>query len=208
MRTRIKICGITDTEHAAAAADAGADAVGLVFYEASKRAIDIQRARLLARALPPFIARVALFLDPAADLVQRVVDELRPELLQFHGSESPEFCRAFGVPYLKAVPMGEQVDTRAWATDYADAAGLLLDSHCAGEAGGSGRRFDWRRADRIEGVPIVAAGGLNPGNVGEVVRNMRPYAVDVSSGVESAPGYKDSALIQAFIEAVDRADRG
>lgn len=209
MRTRIKICGITRAEHAAAAAGAGADAIGLVFHEPSPRAIDTTQGRQLSRALPPFVARVALFLDPDAALVERVLDEVRPDLLQFHGGESAEFCRGFGLPYLKAVPMGEGADAAAWASDYADAAGLLLDSHRLGGAGGSGETFDWRRSGSGEGgPPIVAAGGLTSGNVGEAIQNMRPYAVDVSSGVESAPGRKDPALIQAFIEAVYRVDRG
>lgn len=208
MRTRIKICGITESEPAVAAAESGADAVGLVFYDPSPRAIDPEHGRRLSLALPPFVSRVALFLDPDNNLVERVLDEVRPDVLQFHGRESPEFCRSFGLPYLKAVPMGEETDAHAWAQDYADAAGLLLDGHRAGEAGGSGQAFDWRRAGRLDGVPLVAAGGLSRENVGEAVRNMRPYAVDVSSGVETAPGRKDAALIQAFIEAVYRADHG
>lgn len=208
VRTRVKICGITCPEHAAVAAAAGTDAIGLVFYQPSPRAMDPEGARAVSRALPPFVARVALFLDPAPELVDGVLATVRPDVLQFHGNESPEFCRSFGLPYLKAVPMGEDTDTVAWAEAYADAAGLLLDGHPPGEAGGRGRRFDWSRAGRTHGPPMVAAGGLHADNVGEAVRNMRPYAVDVSSGVESAPGRKDPALIQAFIEAVHSADRG
>lgn len=208
MRTRIKICGLTSAEDAAAAAAAGVDAVGMVFYEHSPRSISIGEATELVQVLPPFVSRVALFLDPAPATVQTVVDALWPEVLQFHGSEPPEFCRAFRLPYLKAVPMGEDADPATWAERYADAAGLLLDSHRAGEAGGSGETFDWQRGATGEGwPPIIAAGGLNADNVGEAIRNMRPYAVDVSSGVESAPGRKDPALMQAFVEAVHRVDR-
>lgn len=191
-----------------AAADAGADAVGLVFYPGSPRAIDPDHGQRLSLRLPPFVARVALFLDPEAGLVEQVLRDVRPDLLQFHGAESPDFCRAFGVPYLKAVPMGGKVDASAWAKTYADAAGLLLDGHRPGEAGGAGLRFDWQPEVVVNGPPVIAAGGLDPDNVGDAIRNMRPYAVDVSSGVETAPGQKDTTLIQAFVEAVYRADRG
>lgn len=208
MRTRVKICGITEPEHALAAAHAGADAIGLVFYASSSRALEPEQGRRVSRSVAPFVTRVALFLDPDTELVNRVVQQVRPDVLQFHGSESADFCRSFGLPYLKAVPMGEHNDPVDWARRYADAAGLLLDGHRPGEAGGSGRRFDWQRGAQAGGLPVIAAGGLNSDNVGEAIRNMRPYAVDVSSGVESAPGIKDSVLIETFIEAVNRADRG
>lgn len=208
MRTRVKICGVTTPEHARAAASAGADAIGLVFYAASVRALELEQARRINQSVSPFVASVALFLDPDAALVKRVIQYVGPDMLQFHGNESPEFCRSFELPYLKAVPMGADIDPANWADRYHDAAGLLLDSHQPGEAGGSGQRFDWQRSAQSGRLPIIAAGGLNSDNVGEAIRNMRPYAVDVSSGVESRPGNKDSALIQTFIEAVHRADRG
>lgn len=208
MRTRIKICGVTRPDDARAAAAAGADAIGLVFYAGSPRALNLDAARAAAAALPPLVSRVALFLDPSAADVQTIVDALRPDLLQFHGGESPEFCGRFGVPYMKAVPMGdERADPAAYAARFADAAALLLDGHRPGEAGGRGKGFGWEERHGGHDLPVVLAGGLTPDNVAEAVRDVRPYAVDVSSGVESAPGVKDSARIRAFAEAVREADR-
>lgn len=208
MRTRIKICGVTRPEDARAAAAAGADAVGMVFYAHSPRLLDVASARAVAAALPPFVSRVALFLDPTAADVQTVVDALRPDLLQFHGSESPEFCACFGVPYMKAVPMGdEDADPAAYAERFSDAHALLLDSHRSGQAGGRGEGFAWGPRGGAHGTPVVLAGGLEPDNVAAAIRTMRPYAVDVSSGVESAPGVKDPERIRAFAEAVREADR-
>lgn len=201
-RTRIKVCGITRPQDAVAAAAAGADAIGMVFYQGSPRAVSVAVATEVMAALPPFVSRVALFLDAPAATVQTVADALWPDALQFHGSESPEYCRAFGLPYIKAVPMGDGNDPRAWAERYPDAAALLLDSHRSGEAGGTGRRFDWAGDLDGLGLPVIAAGGLDPDNVGAVVRDMRPYAVDVSSGVESAPGIKDHQRMQQFFESV------
>lgn len=208
MRTRIKICGVTRPEDARGAAAAGADAVGLVFYADSPRLLDLAAARAVSAALPPFVSRVALFLDPAAAEVRTVIDALRPDLLQFHGGEPPEFCGGFGVPYMKAVPMGEEdSDPAAYAERYADARALLLDGHRAGQAGGRGEGFAWDRRGGEHAMPIVLAGGLTPDNVGAAIRDARPYAVDVSSGVESAPGIKDAERIRAFIAAVCAADR-
>lgn len=208
MRTRIKICGVTRPEDARAAATAGADAVGLVFYPHSPRVLDLDAAEAVAAALPPFVSRVALFLDPAAADVQAVIDTLRPDLLQFHGEESAEFCGRFGVPYMKAVPMGdEDADPAAYAERFADARALLLDGHRSGRAGGRGEGFAWERRGEGNALPIVLAGGLTPDNVAGAIRELRPYAVDVSSGVESAPGIKDPDRIRAFAEAVYTADR-
>lgn len=207
LRTRIKICGITRPEDARAAAEAGADAVGLVFYAHSPRILDLPAAREIVAAVPPFVSRVALFLNPAAADVQAVIDTLRPDLLQFHGEESPEFCGCFGVPYMKAVPMGDpETDPAAYAERFADAHALLLDSHRAGQAGGRGEGFDWARGGG-QAKPVVLAGGLAPDNVADAIRRTRPYAVDVSSGVESAPGVKDADRMRAFAEAVNRSDR-
>ncbi|MDN5863567.1 MAG: phosphoribosylanthranilate isomerase, partial [Salinisphaera sp.] len=173
---------------------------------AERLAGELAQARAAIASLPPFVARVALFLDAAAATVQGVVDALWPDLLQFHGSEAPSYCRAFGVPYIKAVPMGAGADPRQWAERYHDAAALLLDSHAVGEAGGSGKPFDWQRAAYGSGPALIVAGGLNADNVGAAIRDMRPYAVDVSSAVESSPGVKDPGLIEAFIEAVHRGN--
>lgn len=207
MRTRVKICGITRAEDARAAAMAGADAIGLVFYDQSPRYVSIEQAREVCRALPPFVAVTALFLDAAAATVQTVIDALRPDILQFHGNEAPAFCQAFGVSYIRAVPMGGDADPAEWAERFPDAAALLLDSHRAGEAGGRGETFDWQRGVLPDGPAVIAAGGLQPDNVGAAVRDMRPYGVDVSSGVEIAPGIKDHQLMQQFIEAIYRVDR-
>lgn len=208
MRTRIKICGVTRPEDARSAAAAGADAVGLVFYAHSPRALDLASANAVVAALPPFVSRVALFLDPTAADVQAVIDTLQPALLQFHGGESPEFCGCFGVPYMKAVPMGDKgTDPAAYAERFADARALLLDSHRAGQAGGRGEIFTWDRRGDGPTMPLVLAGGLTPDNVADAIRSVRPYAVDVSSGVESAPGVKDAGRIRAFAEAVYATDR-
>ncbi|MES1925080.1 phosphoribosylanthranilate isomerase [Salinisphaera sp. T31B1] len=202
-RVRVKICGVTRPEDGLAAARAGADAVGLVFYPASSRAVSIEQARDIAAALPPFVARVALFLDASADEVTRVVEALRLDALQFHGHESAAFCRRFGLPYLKSVPMGEpDIDPGQWARAYDDAQGLLLDANRAGQAGGRGETFDWHTRHDLPDRPIVVAGGLNVDNVGDAIRRFAPYAVDTSSGVESAPGIKDAQRMQDFVRAV------
>jgi phosphoribosylanthranilate isomerase len=208
-RVRIKICGITRAEDAVAAVDAGADAIGFVFHADSPRAVSVDTACRISRNLPPFVARVALFLEPAAAEVQTVLDELRPDALQFHGRESAEFCRRFAWPYMKSVPMGETtVDLRAWGEHYGDANALLLDANRAGAAGGSGETFDWQRETDLPDMPIIIAGGLHADNVGEAIERFAPYAVDVSSGVESAPGTKDRQRIRDFTAAVSRARPG
>jgi phosphoribosylanthranilate isomerase len=205
MRTRVKICGLTRVEDGLAAARAGADAIGLVFEPKSPRAVDLERARAIARALPPFVSVVALFVDAEPARVREVLGALRPDLLQFHGSETPEYCRQFAHPYIKAIPMREGVDLHESGRAYGEAAGLLLDAYVAGTAGGTGRAFDWTRVPRDLGKPVILAGGLDPDNVGEALRLARPYAVDVSSGVEAAKGIKDANRMAAFIEAVRTA---
>ncbi len=204
-RTRVKICGITRPEDGVWAGACGADAVGLVFYPPSPRAVDALQARRIVAALPPFVSVVALFVDPEPDWVRRVLAALPVDLLQFHGDEPPEACEAFGRPYLKAVPMREGVDLPAVAHRYRSACGLLLDSFHEGLRGGTGVTFDWSRVPRDLGLPVVLAGGLDPGNVAEAVRAVRPYAVDVSGGVEVSKGVKDPARVRAFIREVDRA---
>lgn len=206
MRTRIKICGLGCAQDALAAAYAGADAIGLVFYPPSSRALALPKAREIAQCLPAFVSRVALFLDADAAAVENVIAQIKPDALQFHGREEAAFCRAFGLPYLKAVSMQQGVDIARYVDEYADARGLLLDSHTPGQAGGSGVTFDWARELPRGGPPLILAGGLHPDNVAEAIRTMRPYGVDVSSGVESAPGVKDPARIRNFIHAVQHAD--
>lgn len=206
MRTRVKICGITRLEDALAAAAAGADAIGLVFVDASPRRVDPARAQAIITGLPPFIKVVGLFVDAPAERVRAVLGAVALDLIQFHGRETAEFCRAFGRPYLKAVRMSAEVDLRAEAGRYADAAGLLLDSFHPQLAGGTGETFDWVRVPRDLDRPLILAGGLTPENVGAAVAAVRPYAVDVSSGVESAKGIKDAARMTAFVRAVAIAD--
>lgn len=204
--TRIKCCGMTRVGDALLAAQLGADAIGLVFTARSRRQVTLAQARAIVLALPPFVASVALFMDDEAALVNRVLDELQPALLQFHGDESDDWCAQFGRPYLKAIAMGEGAAALAQLQAYPRAAGLLLDGHAAGAAGGGGRAFDWSLLPRGLAQPVVVAGGLHAGNVGDAVRATRPWAVDVASGVESAPGVKDPARLEAFIRAVRAAD--
>ena len=206
-RTRIKFCGFTRAEDALAAAALGVDAIGLVLVPASKRALGLDAAAAIRRRLPPFVTAVILLQDAPAAAVQEAIDAVRPDLLQFHGAEPPEFCESFSLPYLKAVAMQDPgISLSALARAYAGAAGLLLDGHAAGELGGQGKAFDWSRA-RAAGKPLVLAGGLSAGNVGAAIAAARPYAVDVSSGIESAPGIKDSGKMSDFVDAVRRADR-
>lgn len=202
MRTRVKICGITRIEDAEAAARAGADAIGLVFDPASPRCVDLERARAIAQAVPPFVTVVGLFVDAAPERVREVLNWVGLDLLQFHGTESPEQCRQYARRYIKAIRMRPEVDLLGEARRYADAAGILLDSFVPGVSGGSGRTFDWTRVPRDFGRPLILAGGLAPHNVAEAIRRVRPYAVDVSSGVERSPGVKDPDKIAAFLEAV------
>ncbi|MCP5141300.1 MAG: phosphoribosylanthranilate isomerase [Chromatiales bacterium] len=203
--TRIKICGITRPEDGAKAAELGADAIGLVFHERSPRNVGIGQARDIIAALPPFVKVVALFMNAPAGDVLEVLDRVPVDLLQFHGDEDTGYCQGFERPYIKAIPMGGgDVDVVAYSVRHARAAGILLDSHALGEAGGSGLTFDWDKAPQGLDKPLILAGGLTPANVEEGVRRVRPYAVDVSSGVESAPGIKDARLMAEFIEGVRR----
>ncbi len=206
MRTRVKICGITRPEDGLAAARAGADAIGLVFYPKSPRAVTIERAREIMHVLPPFVAAVGLFVNARPAEIRVVLAELAIDLLQFHGDESPEECRGYGRPYIKALAMAPGVDVAEYARRYADSAGLLLDTHREGVRGGTGEVFDWARAPSGLDKPIILAGGLTPENVTEAVRQVWPYGVDVSSGVESSKGIKDAARIEAFIRGVNSVD--
>ncbi|MEM1113110.1 MAG: phosphoribosylanthranilate isomerase [Pseudomonadota bacterium] len=204
--TRTKICGITRVGDARSAIDAGADALGLVFYEPSPRAVDLETARKIVDVVPPFVTTVALFVDAAPDVVRHVTGELAVDLLQFHGDESPDYCDGFGTPYIKALRMRPEMDIVATCERYAGARGVLLDSWQAGVPGGTGKTFDWAMADVELPLPLVLAGGLHAGNVIEAMARLRPAAVDVSGGVESAPGLKDERKILEFIAAVRAAD--
>ena len=206
MRTRIKICGITRPQDAAEAVKEGADAIGLVFYPPSPRAVSLQQAAQLVAILPPFITVVGLFVNAHKDEVERVLDTVRIDLLQFHGDETPEECIAFGKPYIKAIRMREGLDLYHERSRYRSAGALLLDTYSKGIPGGTGDSFDWGRIPANLAESVVLAGGLTPNNVEQAVRTVRPYAVDVSGGVESDKGIKDGARIAAFIRGVRRAD--
>jgi phosphoribosylanthranilate isomerase len=206
MATAVKICGITRPEDALAAARAGAHAIGLVFYAKSPRHVTPARAAEIIRVLPPFITTVGLFVDAGAEEVCAALADAPVGLLQFHGDEDPGFCRQFGRAYIKAVRMKPGVDLLQYARDYHDAKALLLDNYVEGLHGGSGIAFDWSLIPRGLPLPVILSGGLTPENVMEAVRRVRPGAVDVSSGVESAKGIKDAAKIAAFIKGVRNAD--
>ncbi|MFO8024622.1 phosphoribosylanthranilate isomerase [Thiohalophilus sp.] len=207
MRTRVKICGITRPQDAIAAAQAGADAIGLVFYPASPRAVEIEQAREIVTVLPPFVTTVGLFVDAEEATIRQVLAALPLDILQFHGDESPEACRRYARPYIKVLRMREEADVLGAAREYHDAAGLLLDTYQAGIPGGTGDSFDWRRVPAHLTTPVVLAGGLTPENVAEAVITARPYAVDVSGGVESQKGIKDAYKIRSFIAEVERIGR-
>lgn len=206
MRTRVKICGITRPEDGLAAARAGADAIGLVFYASSPRAVGIATAQAIVAALPPFVTVVALFVDPAAAEVETVLQHVAVDVLQFHGNEAPEFCARFARPYLKALRMREGIDLAAEAKRYASAQGLLLDTYKEGVAGGTGESFDWGRVPRDLTLPIILAGGLTPMNVAAAIQQARPYAIDVSGGVEAAKGIKDAAKMAALMGEVKHVE--
>jgi phosphoribosylanthranilate isomerase len=206
MRTRVKICGITRAEDAREAVRQGADALGLVFYPPSPRAVTFAQARAIVDRLPPFVTVVGLFVDAQRVEISETLTRVRIDLLQFHGSESPQQCSGHGRPYIKAVRMRDGVDLARVEAAYADAAGLLLDSYQAGKPGGTGAVFDWERIPPEMAHRIVLAGGLDPDNVEAAVRRVRPYAVDVSGGVERAKGIKDADRIAAFLRGVQRGD--
>jgi phosphoribosylanthranilate isomerase len=204
--TRIKICGITREQDLHAAAGSGADAIGLVFYEKSPRHVDVQQAARLARAAPPFVTVVGLFVDASAETVREVLGQVALDVLQFHGEESPEFCGQFGRPWLKAIRVRAGVNLVECASRYAGAQGLLLDAWVEGMQGGTGESFDWALIPHDLPLPVILSGGLHAGNVAAAIRQVRPYAVDVSSGVEAAKGIKDAAKVAAFIKEVKDVD--
>ena len=217
-RTRVKICGITRVEDGVAAATAGADAIGLNFWAGTPRRVAFDQARAIAAAMPPFVARVGLFVDPAPGEVLAALAHVPLEALQFHGNEDAAFCRAFGQPYLKVVHVRDGVDLLESMSQFGDAAGIVFDAWAPDDLpGGTGQGFDWGRltgaAVARTGRPLVLSGGLDPGNVARAIRTVRPFAVDVSSGVEERDpdgrarrGLKDAARIAAFMQGVRSAD--
>ena len=207
MRTRIKICGITRAEDAWAAVQAGADALGFVFYPPSPRCVEVGAAASIIRSLPPFVTTVALFVNADRETIAGVLEETGIDLIQFHGNECPDYCAEHGRPWIKAVRMKDDVDLDKLARDYADARALLLDAYRPGVPGGTGEAFDWGRIPAELAGRIVLAGGLTPDNVAEAVRQVRPYAVDVSGGVEAEKGIKDADKIKRFIRGVQLGEQ-
>lgn len=204
MRTRVKICGITRPDDAVEAARLGVDAIGLVFYDKSPRNVSIEQAQLICQALPSFVTVVSLFMNPDAMLVNKVLDACPIDLIQFHGKEAADFCQSFNRPYIKALGMADGEELTAAAKQYSAAKALLLDSHAPGAAGGTGETFDWDSVPEEYRRNIILAGGLKPANVVEAIQAIRPYAVDLSSGVESAPGIKDAVLMAQLMNEVKR----
>lgn len=199
---RSKICGITRIEDALLAAEAGADAIGLVFYAKSPRAVDVRQARAIIAALPPFVTTVGLFVDASSCELGEILDAVPLDLLQFHGDEPPAFCDGFRRPYIKALRVKPGDDIAAQVAAYKNASGILLDTYVPGIPGGTGEAFDWSLVPQGLNKPIILAGGLTAQNVAEAIRQVRPYAVDVSGGVEASKGIKDAEKIRAFMRAV------
>ncbi|MDU9407552.1 MULTISPECIES: phosphoribosylanthranilate isomerase [Pseudomonas] len=199
---RSKICGITRIEDALAAVAAGADAIGLVFYGKSPRAVGVEQAAAIVQALPPFVTTVGLFVDMPRDQLQQLLQRLPLDLLQFHGDESPADCEGHGRPYIKALRVRPGEDVAAAMAPYSGARGILLDTFVEGVPGGTGASFDWSLVPENAAKPIILAGGLDADNVAAAIRQVRPYAVDVSGGVEASKGIKDAGKIRAFVQAV------
>lgn len=204
-RTRIKICGITRAEDADAAVAAGADSLGFVFYPPSPRNVSIEQAAELIAGLPAFVTSTALFVDADVEFVQRVIEQTKVDLLQFHGNESQAYCSQFARPYMKAIRMKPDVDVKAESERYGDASAILLDAYRPGVPGGTGESFDWERIPAELRDSIVLAGGLNPDNIRKAVETVHPFAVDVSGGVEASKGMKDKEKIETFVQEVNRA---
>lgn len=204
MHTRIKVCGIKHLDDALKSVEFGADAIGLIFVEKSPRYASLTDARIIAESMPPFVTVVGLFMDSSAKEVKEALKVVPLNLLQFHGDESPEYCDQFGMPYIKVLRMRENVNVVAFAQEYPNAAGILLDTYKMGVGGGTGHTFDWNLIPEDVPLPLILAGGLTPENVASAVETVKPYAVDVSSGVESEPAIKDHKKIEQFIKEVQR----
>ncbi|WP_428035114.1 phosphoribosylanthranilate isomerase [Amphritea sp.] len=206
MRTRVKICGITRLEDALAAIDAGADALGFVFYPPSPRYVEPAVAEVIIKQLPPFVSTVALFVNESPEQVRAVLDQTGINLLQFHGDESPDYCEQFNHPYFKALRMSPDIDVVAETERFVAARAILLDAYRPGVPGGTGEAFDWDRIPADIDKPLILAGGLDQHNVAKAICQVKPYAVDVSGGVEAAKGLKDSSKLISFMNEVARAN--
>ncbi len=207
MRTRVKICGFTQVEDAVAAAKLGVDAIGLVFYPPSPRNVSIEQAISIVNALPAFVTVVALFVDEQEAKIREVLGKVSVDCLQFHGDETADACRLYNKPYMKAIRMKPELDVMVIAEEYKDASALLLDAYHPGIKGGSGSQFDWDLIPKDCTLPVILAGGLQVDNATQAVQSVKPYALDVSSGVESSKGIKDVAKMAAFIQAINEGDR-
>ncbi|CAC9613134.1 Phosphoribosylanthranilate isomerase (EC 5.3.1.24) [uncultured Gammaproteobacteria bacterium] len=206
-RTRVKICGFTTAEQAAHAAYAGVDAIGLVFYPPSPRNVSIALAQEIVAALPAFTSVVALFVDAKEQEIRQVIEQVSIDLLQFHGNESPAECRLYNLPYMKAIRMQSNTDIKTLSHDYHDASALLLDAYHPQTKGGTGEKFDWDLIPKDCALPIVLAGGLDKNNAADAIHNVKPFALDVSSGVESAKGIKNNNKVSEFLTEVFQSDR-
>jgi phosphoribosylanthranilate isomerase len=207
MRTRIKICGFTRAEDAVFASHLGVDAIGLVFYPPSPRNVQLAQAREIVQALPAFISIVALFVDEHESRIREVLEAVPIDIIQFHGDENPEACRIYNKPYIKALRMQQDIDIANCASTYHDAAGLLLDAYHPNTKGGTGDQFDWTMIPEHCAFPLILAGGLDADNAKQAVQSVKPYALDVSTGVEVQKGIKDTVKMTAFVEQVYQADR-
>lgn len=206
MRTRVKICGITRIEDALAAVNAGADALGFVFYAKSPRAVSVTNAAEIIAQLPAFVTSVALFVDAEPDYIQQVIDVAAVDLLQFHGAETPEQCSRYSRPYIKALRMRPDLDLNQQILAYSNAKGVLLDAYTPGIPGGTGEQFDWSRIPVDLASSITLAGGLDRTNIAQAISQVRPYAVDVSGGVEQSKGIKDAKKLEQFMTEVHRVN--
>lgn len=200
-RVRIKFCGITRLEDALRAVDLGVDALGLVFYKKSARSVSLEQAKKIRFALPPFVSVTALVVDESETAIQQLVQRLSPDLIQFHGNESNAFCQRFAVPFIKAIRVKNPQQLHQSLLEFPAAAGLLLDTYKPQQQGGTGSVFNWDWIPQEVDKPLILAGGLTPDNVQEAITKVNAYGVDVSSGIESAPGVKDASLMRAFVDA-------
>lgn len=205
MRTRVKICGITNVEDAIGVVESGADAIGLVFYPPSPRAVTIEQAVAIVKKIPAFITVVALFVNAEQKEVQSVIEAVKVDLLQFHGDETPDYCASFNRPFIKALRVQPQTNLLQYATDFSMSKGLLLDAFSEGLPGGTGKVFDWTLIPQQFPLPIILAGGLDATNVLAAIEQVKPFAVDVSGGVELSKGKKDAFKLRAFMQQVNQS---
>ena len=205
MQTRIKFCGMTNLQDIERAIDLGVDALGFVFISESSRYVTLEKAQKIIESVPPFVIKVGLFMNAESAAVTEIINSVRLDLLQFHGDEDEKFCKQFQIPYLKAIPMRSVSSVSEYCENFPSATGFVLDSHATGQMGGSGEAFAWSKIPKNHAKPVILAGGLTPENVAEAIRVVRPYAVDVSSGIEASKGIKDPAKMEHFIKEVKDA---